>query len=159
MPTTVKARRQGAQMPTTVNAIDPWIRVKNVARSAEWYRRMLGFSVEQAVPDAKKPAFIRLSNGATAIMISDGSEALAGRRVPKATLEAISARKAQRVVSFYLHVDDGVDALYRSVRRKGAKIVQPPTDQPSGEATLSSGTQTATRWGWRSLCDHKIGSA
>ena len=123
-------------MPTTVIAIDPWIRVKNVARSAEWYRRMLGFSVEEAVPDAKNPAFIRLSNGATAIMISDGSEALAGRRVPKATLEAISARKAQRVVSFYLHVDDGVDALYRSVRRKGAKIVQPPTDQPSGEREL-----------------------
>ena len=123
-------------MATTVKAIDPWIRVKNVGRSAEWYRRMLGFQVEMAIPDAKSPRFVRLSNGDAALMISDGSDAMSGKRAPKATVEAIAARKVPRVISFYFRVDDGVDALYRSVRRKGAKIVQPPTDQPYGERDI-----------------------
>ena len=123
-------------MATTVKAIDPWIRVKNVGRSAEWYRRMLGFKVEMALPDAENPTFVRLTNGDVALMISDGSDAMSGKSAPKATVKAIAARKAQRVVSFYFRVDDGVDALYRSVRRKGAKIVQPPTDQPYGERDI-----------------------
>ena len=52
--------------------------------------------------------------------------------VSKATADAIASRKAQRVVSLYFRVDKDVDALYRSARRKGAKVLSPPTDMPYG---------------------------
>jgi uncharacterized glyoxalase superfamily protein PhnB len=125
-------RWREADVATTVKFVDPNIRVKNVARAADWYRRMLGLKVEMAVPDKKKPAFARLTNGQIALMISDGSDPFSGKPAPKLTAEAITARKAQRVVSFYFRVDDGIDALYRSVKRKGARISMELADQPYG---------------------------
>ena len=118
-------------MASTVKWVDPSIVVKNVAKSVAWYRQMLGMKVEMAMPDPKQPTFVRLTNGQVAIMLSDGSNPMAPRRrIPAATAQAVAARKAQRVVYFYFRVDDGVDALYRSVRRKGAKIERPLAEQP-----------------------------
>jgi uncharacterized glyoxalase superfamily protein PhnB len=119
-------------MAATMKWVDPDIRVKNVGRSAEWYQRMLGLKIEMAMPDKKKPTFARLTNGEVAFMISDGSDPFTGKRAPKAVTEAVSARKAQRVVSFYFRIEDGIDALYRSVKRKGAKISMELTDQQYG---------------------------
>ena len=117
-------------MPVKVQYVDPYIRVKNVSRAADWYTRMLGLRVEMAMPDAKKPAFVRLTSGTMALMIGDGSDAMTGRKAPKATTEAIAARKAQRVVSFYFRVDKDIGNLFRSVRRKGAKVVAPLQTMP-----------------------------
>jgi uncharacterized glyoxalase superfamily protein PhnB len=117
---------------TMVKFVDPNIRVKNVVRAAEWYQRMLGLKIEMAMPDKKKPAWVRLTNGQIALMISDGSDPVSGKAAPKLTTEAIAARKAQRVVSLYFRVDDGIDALYRSAKRKGAKISMELADQSYG---------------------------
>jgi uncharacterized glyoxalase superfamily protein PhnB len=115
--------------------IDPYIRVRNVGRSVDWYKRMLGFKVGMAMPEKKKPAFVRLHvdgpNGA-ALMVGDGSNPMSGRKVPKAIAEALAARKAQKVVSFYYRVDKGIDDLFRSVRRKKAKVVLPIQDMDYG---------------------------
>jgi len=122
-------------MPTVVQFVDPTINVKNVARSADWYSRMLGLKVELAMPDKKKPSFVRMTSGeprGVAIMLGDGSDPMTGKKAPKATADAIASRKAQRVVSLYFRVDKDVDALYRSARRKGAKVLSPPTDMPYG---------------------------
>lgn len=119
-------------MAATMKWVDPSIVVKNVARSADWYQRMLGLKVEMMMPDKKKPAFARLTNGEIALMISDGSDPFSGKAAPKLTTEAVSARKAQRVVSFYFRTDEGIEALYRAVKRKGAKISMELADQPYG---------------------------
>ncbi len=119
-------------MPAAVKWVDPSITVKDVARSAAWYSRMLGLKAEATIPDAGAPSFVRLTNGDVAFMITDGSDAFSGRRATKATLDAVAARKAQRVVSFYFRVEDDIDSLYRSVRRKGAKVVRPLAAQPYG---------------------------
>ncbi len=119
-------------MAAQVKFVDPVIYVKNVPRSAEWYTRMLGMKVEDAMPDKKKPRFVRLTNGNVALMIGDGSDPVSGRKTPKTTAEAIGARKAQKVVSFYYRVDKDLDDLYRSTKRKGAKVISPPADMPYG---------------------------
>lgn len=121
-------------MVATVQFVDPTINVKNVARATDWYRRMLGFKVAMAMPEkSKKPSFVRLVNDAgAAIMIGDGSDPMAQRKAPKATTEAIASRKAPKVVGFYFRVDKDIDPLFRSVKRKGAKVVSPPTDMPYG---------------------------
>jgi uncharacterized glyoxalase superfamily protein PhnB len=118
-----------------IEFIDPYIRGRDVGRSADWYKRMLGFRVEMAMPDKRKPAFIRMSaNGPTgaALMVGDGSDPMSGRKAPKATAEAMAARKAQKVVSFYYRVDKGIDDLFRSVKRKKAKVTAPVHDMDYG---------------------------
>ena len=120
-------------MPGSLKAVDPIINVKNVAKSSDWYQKMLGLKVEMAMPDPKQPSFVRLTNGQIALMISDGSSMVGSRpRVPAAVANAIAAKHAPKVVHLFFRVDDGVDAIYRSVRRKGAKIIRPIADQPYG---------------------------
>ena len=69
------AKRKPATSKVTM--IDPYIRVKNVARSVDWYKRMLGMQIEMAVPDKKNPAMVRMNAGnpdGVALMIGDGSD-------------------------------------------------------------------------------------
>lgn len=118
-----------------VTQMDMHLRVKNVAKSAEWYQRMLGMKVVRAEPDKKKPAFARLRNASgsgPAVMLSDGSDVFTGKPAPKLTTEAIASRKAQRVVSLYFSIDGDIKRFYTSVKRKGAKITQELADQPYG---------------------------
>jgi len=94
---------------------------------------MLGLKAEMILPDKKKPTFARLTNDAgVAVMISDGGDAMTGKRATKSVSEAISARKAQRVVSIYYRVDEDIKKLYTSVKRKGAKISLELVEQPYG---------------------------
>ena len=117
---------------TKVTFIDPFLRVKDVKRSADWYKRLLGFETAMALPSKSKPTFVRMiSPGGAAIMIGDGGDAMSGKKAPANVKKAIASRKAQRVVSLYLRVDSGINALYESTRKR-AKVVQPITTQPYG---------------------------
>lgn len=120
-------------MAATIQHADPHIRVKDVARAAEWYSRMLGLKVEMAMPDKKSPTFVRLTNDAgVGVMISNGGDMMKGKPATKPVAAAIAARKAQRVVSIYYRVDQDIKKLYSSVKRKGAKISQELVEQPYG---------------------------
>ncbi|MDA0353520.1 MAG: VOC family protein [Chloroflexi bacterium] len=120
-------------MAAMIQHVDPHIRVKNVARSAEWYARMLGLTVEMAMPDKKAPSFVRLgSDAGVALMISDGGDPMKAKPPTKTVAAAISTRKAQHVVDLYFRVDSDVKKLYASAKRKGAKISQELTEQPYG---------------------------
>ncbi len=137
-------RRRRAAAPkrkptrTKIQFIDPYIRVKNVKRSADWYKRMLDFEVAMAMPNKSKPTFVRMvSSAGAAIMIGDGGDATSGKKAPANVRSAISARKAQRVVSLYLRVPRGINALYDTCRRKRATVVQQITTQPYGMRDFS----------------------
>lgn len=122
-------------MPARVLFAEPLLRVKNVRRSAEWYTRTLGLKAEVTLPDKKRPSFIRMIAGdprGFALMFSDGTDPMTGKKPSRAVLDAIGARQAQRVVTFTYRVDKEIDALYRSARRKGAKVVSPIQDMPYG---------------------------
>ena len=117
---------------TRITFTDPYIRVTDVKRSADWYKRLLGFETGMAMPNRSKPTFVRLiSPGGAAIMIGDGGDAMSGKKAPDNVRKAISARNAQRVVSLYLRVNSGINALYENTRKR-AKVVQPLTTQPYG---------------------------
>ena len=132
-----KRRRKAAppkRKPTgpKITFTDPYIRVKDVKRSADWYKRLLGFETGMAMPNKSKPTFVRLiAPGGAAIMIGDGGDAMSGKKPAASVRQAISARKAQRVVSLYLRVNSGINALYESTRKR-AKVIQPLTTQPYG---------------------------
>ncbi|MEX2229718.1 MAG: VOC family protein [Dehalococcoidia bacterium] len=126
-------------MAATLQQLDVTINTKNVPRSAEWYQRMLGLKAEMAIPDKTKPTWVRLKATPTgpAVMIGDGSDPFTGKKATKTTLDAVAARKAQKVVSFYFTVDTDIDKLYASVKRKGAKIVQELKQQGYGMKDFS----------------------
>ena len=122
-------------MASKVQQIDSYIRVKNVAHSADWYKRMLGLKVAMAMPNQKTPSFVRLNGGdgsSFAIMIGDGSDPASGKKASKSVSSAIAARKAQHVVSLYITVDKDVDGLHASLKRRRVKIDSPPEDMPYG---------------------------
>lgn len=132
------AKRKPARSKVTF--VDPYIRVKNVTRSADWYERMLGLQIEMAVPDKKNPAMVRMNAGnpdGVALMIGDGSDPMSGRKAPASITSAMSARKAQKVVSFYFRVDKNIDALFESAKRKRAKIDQPIMNMDYGMREFS----------------------
>jgi uncharacterized glyoxalase superfamily protein PhnB len=70
-------------------------------------------------------------------MIGNGADPFTGKKATKTTLDAIAARKAQKVISLYFTVDTDIDKLYTSVKRKGAKIVQELTQQNYGMKDFS----------------------
>ena len=116
--------------------VDPYIRVKDVARSADWYKRMLGFQIAMAMPNKKSPSFVRMHAGGdqdgVALMIGDGGDAISGKKATALTRAAISSRKAQRVVTFYYRVDRNIDDFFASVKRKKAKVTSPIQDMEYG---------------------------
>ncbi len=137
-----KRRRKATKKPkparTRITFIDPYLRVKNVKRSADWYKRMLDFEVIMAMPNKSKPRFVRMvSPAGAAIMIGDGGDAVSGKKPAANVSKAISARKAQRVVSLYMRVPRGIDALYEACQRKRAKVVQKIITQPYGMRDFS----------------------
>ncbi len=132
------AKRKPATSKVTM--IDPYIRVKNVARSVDWYKRMLGMQIEMAVPNKKNPAMVRMNAGnpdGVALMIGDGSDPMTGKKAPTSVTSAIAARKAQKVVSFYFRVDKKIDSLFESAKRKKAKIDQPIMNMDYGMREFS----------------------
>lgn len=132
------AKRKPATSKVTM--IDPYIRVKDVARSVDWYMRMLGMQIEMAVPDKKNPAMVRMNAGnpdGVALMIGDGSDPISGKKAPASVTSAIAARKAQKVVSFYFRVDKKIDGLFESAKRKKAKIDQPIMNMDYGMREFS----------------------
>ncbi len=128
------AKRRSVKSKLTY--VDPYIRVKNVARSADWYKRMLGFQIAMAMPNRKRPSFVRMHAGGdqdgVALMIGDGGDAMSGKKAPAATSAAISSRKAQRVVTFYYRVDRNIDDFFASVKRKKANVTSPIQDMDYG---------------------------
>ena len=132
------AKRKPATSKVTM--IDPYIRVKDVARSVDWYKRMLGMQIEMAVPNKKNPAMVRMNAGdpdGVALMIGDGSDPMSGKKAPASVTSAIAARTAQKVVSFYFRVDKKIDSLFESAKRKKANIDQPIMNMDYGMREFS----------------------
>ena len=132
------AKRKPATSKVTM--IDPYIRVKNVSRSVDWYKRMLGMQIEMAVPNKKNPAMVRMNAGnpdGVALMIGDGSDPMSGKKAPASVTSAIAARTAQKVVSFYFRVDKKIDSLFESAKRKKANIDQPIMNMDYGMREFS----------------------
>jgi len=105
--------------------IAPIIGVSNVRQAAEYYRDVLGFSLDPIdgvfQPSADEPT------GVYAIVKRDGIQIhfqIRRGEVPQRTRPPF-----ERDVYFYV---DGIDAVHTDLERRGARIVQPPRVAPYG---------------------------
>jgi catechol 2,3-dioxygenase-like lactoylglutathione lyase family enzyme len=97
------------------------LRVASVERSIEFYGGKLGFSVE--IDKAPQFAMIRVGGpaGGTIGLLAHDAAAPSG---------SISATPQQRAGIHVELTTDGLDALYRDLKRKGVEFSEPPHDEP-----------------------------
>ncbi len=85
-----------------MNSVTPMITVKNVRRSLGWYEDVLGFTPEEQMPDERRPVFGIARRDGVMIMFSSGADPFAGKKPPRALVNAVNTRTAQKVVHLYL---------------------------------------------------------
>ena len=112
-------------MNTTIPRISPILGVKRVRQAAEYYRDVLGFSLDpvdgvfQPSPDEPDGVYAIVKNGNVWIHF----------QIRRDTIPARSRQSIEREV--YLYVDD-ISATYAELVSRGATIISPPSNTPYG---------------------------
>ena len=101
-------------------SISPQITVRNVKRTADWYRDVLGFKLDVAMPDQRRPAFAIIKRDQVMLLLTDGSDPFEGKAPRAAVRNAVRTRVPQKVVSFYLETSH-LAAEHRRVQRAGSQ--------------------------------------
>lgn len=101
---------------TTFTSVTPNLLVRDIDRSAAFYRDVLGFTVKQTVPDAAPFVFVWLERDGVPVFLND----------PKAVehdFPGATARPAGGTATLFF-VLTGVDALHDAVKSR-ATVVMP----------------------------------
>ncbi|MDA0256885.1 MAG: VOC family protein [Chloroflexi bacterium] len=115
-----------------LSSVSPMITVKNVKRSLAWYEDVLGFTPEQQMPDERRPLFGIARRDDVMIMFSTGADPFAGTKPPRALVNAVATRAAQKVVHLYLETNS-LRADYNRAVKRGGKILAEPMKMPWGD--------------------------
>jgi uncharacterized glyoxalase superfamily protein PhnB len=103
----------------------PILCVQSVARSIEYYVNLLGFHLGWSWSDSDK-RFLRPGDEGTPTF------ALVGR----GQVQLMLSQKSQGAPGMWLHLDvhtaEQLDALYDEWKRRGARIIEPPSSRPWG---------------------------
>lgn len=112
-------------MPVAFSRVSPILGVKRVRQAAEYYRDVLGFSLDpvdgvfQPSPDEPDGVYGIVKKGDVWIHF----------QIRRGEINGTSRPAIERDV--YLYVDD-VEATFAELTRRGATIVQAPKDAPYG---------------------------
>ena len=112
-------------MNSSISRVSPVLGVKHVREAAEYYRDVLGFSLDpvdgvfQPSPDEPDGVYGIVKKGSVWIHF----------QIRRADIQQRPRRAMERDI--YLYIDD-VAATYADLARRGANIVQPPFDAPYG---------------------------
>lgn len=101
--------------------LTPNLVVRDVARSMEFYRDMLGFQTTITVPDQSPYVFGAITNGSVEIFFND----------QKAVLEeypALGAKPIGGSLTLFIEIE-GIEELFQKVQQHGVKITMPMKDQ------------------------------
>ncbi|MPZ48387.1 MAG: hypothetical protein GEU75_03585 [Dehalococcoidia bacterium] len=120
----------------------PYLRVRDMARSLEFYRDGLGFSVTRQLDDAHGPFWARLEKDALALMISSRPSRFLPHRHDEhhpgheddeeAHFHDIgAAHDAELNFVTFLYVKD-VDAAYGELKERGVRTVDAPANTQLG---------------------------
>ncbi len=108
--------------------LQPILQVADVDASIAFYRDVLGFSVDLAVPDESgKTVHAELSRNGAALMFAPASS----------LSEAARSLLGAGVTLYITDNDVDIDAFYEQVRAAGARIAEPIQDQFWGDRTFT----------------------
>lgn len=117
-------------MSTKIHQATPVLGVRNVRQAAEYYRDVLGFTLDPVdgvfQPSADEPG------GVYAIVKRNG--VMIHFQIRRGDIPERKRQSLERDV--YCYVDD-LDTLYAELQRRGARITQPPKMAPYGIRELS----------------------
>ncbi len=119
-----------------LSSVSPMITVKNVKRSLAWYEDVLGFTPEQQMPDERRPVFGIVRRDEVMILFSTGADPFEGTKPPRALVNAVATRAAQKVVHLYLETNS-LRADYNRALKRGATILAEPMRMPWGDREFS----------------------
>jgi catechol 2,3-dioxygenase-like lactoylglutathione lyase family enzyme len=97
-------------MPYQLTSLSPNLIVADVERSIAFYRDVLGFTVEQTVPDAGPFVFAIVKSGAVELMLN----------APGPAVEEYPAFKGRPIggtLTLFIHIT-GIHAAYEALRAK-----------------------------------------
>jgi lactoylglutathione lyase len=101
--------------------LTPNLVVRDVARSMEFYRNLLGFQTTITVPDQAPYVFGAITNGNVEIFFND----------QKAVLEeypALGSKPIGGSLTMFIEVE-GIEELFKKVQQHAVKITMPMKDQ------------------------------
>jgi PhnB protein len=131
-------------VPQGYHSLTPYITVKDVAQSIDFYRRALGAEerMRLATPDGKKVMHGEVAIGDSVVMLGEEN----GERgcVAPSGLKGHSA-------GLYFYVPD-VDAAFTQAKGAGAKVTMPVTDMFWGDRYAKVADPFGHEWG---LATHK----
>lgn len=117
--------------------LNPYITVKDVKGSLEFYEKAFAFKTRMTMPDKE-------GNIIHAEMAHKDSIIMMGPENPQSEDKAPSSYKGTPV-SFYLYVDD-VRTAYENAKNSGAKELQGLTDQFWGDRTCTFTCPEGHKW-------------
>jgi len=110
----------GELTPHVLHGMQPVLAVPDVNETVAWYRDVLGFHVDFVEGDPPLHARVCADPSYASPTVHIRFEPLApGKRVDPS-------------VYLWLHVGQGLDALFERYRNRGVTIVEPPEDKPWG---------------------------
>jgi len=104
--------------------LSPALAVRDMKKSMDFYRDVLGFKLGLVFPDAENPQ--------TAEYADVSKDGMVLMFIPARNAGIGSEEKLGAGVNFYMEIDGKVDDYYAEVKHKGAKIVAEIRDEPFG---------------------------
>lgn len=122
-----------------MNWLNPYITVKDVKGSLEFYEKAFGFKTRMTMPDKE-------GNVLHAEMAHKDSVIMMGPEHPQSEDKAPSEYAGKGVpVSFYLYVDN-VDGAFEQAKKAGAKELMGLKDQFWGDRTCTLNCPEGHKW-------------
>ena len=104
--------------------LSPTLAVRDMKKTIEFYRDVLGFKLGLVFPDAEN-----LQTAEYADLSKDGMVVMF---IPTRNVGLGSEERLGTGVNFYMEIDGKVDDYYAEVKDKGARIVAEIRDEPFG---------------------------
>jgi uncharacterized glyoxalase superfamily protein PhnB len=130
--------RKTTEVPKGYHSVTPYITVKDIAQSIDFYRRALGAEerMRLSTPDGKRVMHAEIGIGDSVVMLGDES--------PESGCMVPSSLKG-RSGGLYLYMAD-VDAAFARATNAGAKVTMPLTDMFWGDRVGEIEDPSGHRW-------------
>jgi uncharacterized glyoxalase superfamily protein PhnB len=120
-----------------VTSITPYLLYEDCDAALDFLHRMFGFeeTLRSIAPDGKRVWHAEMSLGDAIIFMGDPGDDYKNPR-----------HLGGETASFYVYMDEDVDAHYERAKTAGAEITEEPTDQSYGDRRYGAKDPEGQRW-------------